>query len=258
MWKKKIAFTLAEILIVLGIIGIIAEMTIPTVMHNVEIQIYATSLQKFYSSATQALTLMANDYGCPGDFACTGVFSSDADYLGKAIKPYFKIIKDCGTDSSGNTSCFPSIINNAYDGTGGTYNSNAVTSYKFVTADGMSVYINTAGGNCNTNYSNSGNGPMSKFCGWIHVDTNGLKGPNRNGVDNFNFWITNGKGAMLYPSGGIDDKYNGVNDYWNGPNPSCQAGYTNGSFCSGRMSEENWRMTYYGTSSSPTAPAPGS
>ena len=40
------AFTLAEILIVLGIIGIIAEVTIPDLIQQTNNQIYTTSLKK--------------------------------------------------------------------------------------------------------------------------------------------------------------------------------------------------------------------
>lgn len=34
--KKKVAFTLAEVLITLGIIGIVVAMTIPTLMTNIK------------------------------------------------------------------------------------------------------------------------------------------------------------------------------------------------------------------------------
>lgn len=51
------AFTLAEVLITLGIIGIVAAMTLPTVISNHKKKTIETRLQKFYSVANQAIKL---------------------------------------------------------------------------------------------------------------------------------------------------------------------------------------------------------
>src|SRR5574344_1670122 len=56
--KKSLAFTLAEVLIVLGIIGIVAALTIPTLMANVQKQQYVTALKKFYSTQTEGYARM--------------------------------------------------------------------------------------------------------------------------------------------------------------------------------------------------------
>ena len=45
---KKAAFTLAEVLIVLGIVGIVAECTIPTLVMNFEDQVATTKLKKCF------------------------------------------------------------------------------------------------------------------------------------------------------------------------------------------------------------------
>src|SRR5574344_915178 len=57
-FKKSLAFTLAEVLIVLGIIGIVAALTIPTLMANVQKQQYVTALKKFYSTQTEGFARM--------------------------------------------------------------------------------------------------------------------------------------------------------------------------------------------------------
>ena len=47
--KKLFAFTLAEVLIVIGIIGIIAETTIPTLIDNTNKQVAVTQIKKITS-----------------------------------------------------------------------------------------------------------------------------------------------------------------------------------------------------------------
>ena len=66
---KKLGFTLAEVLITLVIIGVIAAMTVPTLMNNTNAQEFRSALKKAISGANQALTLnyaleglSANDY----------------------------------------------------------------------------------------------------------------------------------------------------------------------------------------------------
>lgn len=62
---KKLAFTLAEVLITLGIIGVVAAMTIPTLVTNADKKATATKLKVFYSKINQAVKLSSayNDDG---------------------------------------------------------------------------------------------------------------------------------------------------------------------------------------------------
>lgn len=53
--KFKNAFTLAEVLITIGIIGIVAAMTIPTLISNYQKQIVETNLQETYSIMQQVM-----------------------------------------------------------------------------------------------------------------------------------------------------------------------------------------------------------
>ena len=53
----KKGFTLAEVLITLGIIGIVAAMTMPTLVANYKKKVTVTRLQKFYSTINQSLKL---------------------------------------------------------------------------------------------------------------------------------------------------------------------------------------------------------
>ena len=61
--SRKIAFTLAEVLITLGIIGVVAALTIPTLMANQRKKVVETRLAKFYSSINQAIVRSEVDNG---------------------------------------------------------------------------------------------------------------------------------------------------------------------------------------------------
>ena len=55
--KEKVAFTLSEVLITLGIIGVVAALTIPVLMGNYKKQAVETSLKKYHSMLNQAIKL---------------------------------------------------------------------------------------------------------------------------------------------------------------------------------------------------------
>lgn len=61
--RKCVAFTLAEVLITLGIIGVVAALTIPTIIQNHKKHIVETKLEKFYSTINQAIRMSEIDNG---------------------------------------------------------------------------------------------------------------------------------------------------------------------------------------------------
>lgn len=248
---KLSAFTLAEVLITLGIIGVVATMTIPTLINNYQKKQYVSSLQKAYTQFNQVLIKLAEENGCAGDLACTGLFENDenSEILGKEIAKHFKVLKDCGVEA--NAGCFASTLKTNYDGTGSDsvdYDA-SVTRYKFITVDGISYRLgNYNNNNCNNSWSTGVTGHMKKTCGIVLIDVNGpKKGPNYLGRDIFNFFITNGNGPLLYPDGGADSNYNGTNNWWKNPSTNeprwCLPGAM-GWRCAGRVMEEGWEMNY--------------
>lgn len=66
--KKKFAFTLAETLITLAVIGIVVALTIPTLVQNYKKKEYSTRLKKFYSMMSQAIKLSEIDNGPSGQW----------------------------------------------------------------------------------------------------------------------------------------------------------------------------------------------
>ena len=59
----KVAFTLAEVLITLGVIGVVAALTMPALIQNYRNQVVETRLKKFYSSMNQAISMSIKDNG---------------------------------------------------------------------------------------------------------------------------------------------------------------------------------------------------
>ena len=60
---KRTAFTLAEVLITLGIIGIVAAITLPTIINNYRVKVLENQFKKADSIIQQAVQKTANEYG---------------------------------------------------------------------------------------------------------------------------------------------------------------------------------------------------
>lgn len=90
-FNKYFAFTIAEILIVLGIIGIVAEMTIPSIYSSYQKQLVSVKLQKFYSMMSQAITRSEVDNGPMSSWDSST--STDANWFTKYLSPYLRYSK---------------------------------------------------------------------------------------------------------------------------------------------------------------------
>ncbi len=93
---KKIGFTLAEVLITLAIIGIVAALTIPTLVQNYQERAWNTASQVFQRKLGEALRVM-NVQGTLAGYTTTEAF---VDELSKHIK----ITRICENDDI--TTCF--------------------------------------------------------------------------------------------------------------------------------------------------------
>lgn len=89
-WSIKNGFTLAEILITLGVIGIVAALTMPTLLQNTKKSEATARLKKFISLINQALIRAESDYGMREDWIIGEMNNSDSAlaFLNKYIKPY--------------------------------------------------------------------------------------------------------------------------------------------------------------------------
>ena len=90
--NDKFGFTLAEVLITLGIIGVVAALTLPTLIQNYQKQATATSVKKAYSELNQILQMAKADYGDPSGWDYYGKDELDK-WVQTYIEPYTIVIK---------------------------------------------------------------------------------------------------------------------------------------------------------------------
>ena len=81
---KKAAFTLAEVLITLGIIGVVAAMTMPVLIQKHKNTVVETRLKKFYSAINQAILMSEAQYG-PREYWYTDIPNTGMDSFGTPI-----------------------------------------------------------------------------------------------------------------------------------------------------------------------------
>lgn len=91
MIYKKFAFTLAEVLITLGIIGIVAALTMPVLIANHKKQVVITRMQKFYSTINQAIKLSEAENGDALNWVPPEYLDSDSlyDFWNNYMLKYF-------------------------------------------------------------------------------------------------------------------------------------------------------------------------
>ncbi len=87
--KKILAFTLAEVLITLGIIGVVAALTMPSLIQNHRRQVVETGLKKFYSTINQAIKMAEIDNGDKIYWTA----SDTDDFFNKYLKNYLSYLK---------------------------------------------------------------------------------------------------------------------------------------------------------------------
>jgi prepilin-type N-terminal cleavage/methylation domain-containing protein len=199
---RRNAFTLAEVLITLGIIGVVSALTLPSVITNYKKQQTVNQLKATYSIISQAVKASEVDNGTLDTWDIPDVaqnsfgvstYDSGKEFSEKYLLPYLKIVRTCKYRT---TECFP---DSAYylDGKSDSYfrgNSNAT--YNFVLSNGTVVGV----------------WPRGKVAE-IYIDINGKKNPNKLGIDEFvlvlvkseisstNFGINNKAGLYFYGSG---------------------------------------------------------
>ena len=181
----KYGFTLAEVLITLVIIGVVAAMTIPTVISKIEERDTVTRVQKAYSTVAQAWAKFQTDNGCTGTvegcFQPDEFYNSNQNGFHNRFLKYFNCVERIGTGKSlGNVDWLPettynlsgSEMDSSYYWYGVSKRAGGSGSSAFFTlADGTIFHIHMP--------------DSSRKSGYVFFDTNGKKGPNRIGKDQF-------------------------------------------------------------------------
>ena len=198
--SKRAAFTLAEVLITLGVIGVVAAITMPSLIQNHQKKEIVTRLKQTYSIISQAMTMAQAANGemmywgaddMNGEIyynAETGETfeGSTGDFINNFtdtyFKPYIKYVKDYGIMNSfsvygeGNRVSFS-------DGSEGGY---GYGRYIALT-NGALVNIFVGSSGCQAELDENGKCTEDQtFTGiFFKVDVNGLKKPNIHGKDIF-------------------------------------------------------------------------
>lgn len=92
-------FTLAEVLITLGIIGVIAALTIPNLVANYKEKQTITKLKKVYSTFSNAYQLTIKEYGTPDTWDEINFAPSRTQVFWDRLKPTLKFIKECNANN---------------------------------------------------------------------------------------------------------------------------------------------------------------
>lgn len=188
---QKSAFTLAEVLITLGIIGTVAAMTIPTLIQNQTEQVTVSKLKKVYSMLSNAYLMAVSENGEPtawgieDDENATNSLANMNKFV-----PYLKIAKNCGTQSLG---CFPAVTYKRLQGSNFTSTTGQIEAgsnhAKAILSDGTLISFRSSScASCNETAGTTL--ALSNICSTVEVDINGPKEPNRAGYDYFVFYIT--------------------------------------------------------------------
>ena len=200
-FKNKFGFTLAEVLITLGIIGVVAAMTLPILITNYRIKELEIRFKKADSVITQAMQSTMFEYGltryydfgkfCKGDF-CKETKAEDYDSINNFWEKQFSgTIKttdwlDVQSKKYKFNKFFGEKSNFAYVFQFGG-NTNDTKRKGYFLKDGM--LISQIQFEANNASEIGATGHKWTIVPFIFVDTNGPdKGPNRMGYDMF-YWI---------------------------------------------------------------------
>ena len=92
--KKKVAFTLAEVLITLGIIGVVASLVLPQKIENYQKKQVEVKLEKFYSTFNQALQRSVQEHGDMSGWTTAGWYDWENSkiFWEEYLEPYFSYV----------------------------------------------------------------------------------------------------------------------------------------------------------------------
>ena len=166
---KLSAFTLSEVLITLGVIGIVSAMTMPTLIKKYNNYITAQRLKKAYNTLSNGIRMSEIDNGYMKYWESGANIADMREYYAKYFQPYFKGIRLC----KNTTDCgYKNFDTTKWTGASWSVETNPERAL-FQLADGTVVFYPR----------NTG----SAFVDYFYVDINGTQRPNKIGEDVFQF-----------------------------------------------------------------------
>ncbi len=229
------AFTLAEVLITLGVVGIVAVLTIPAVVKNYRNRMYVAQFQKVQAQLADAVQSVMNDEHTDKFYetkAGTANSCSNANNgvcekgIGYLLNNYMKTVKKNCLDST--EPCATA--------TGSTYS--MVDGTKLTAGFSPAEYcIQTTNGATVCGWYNPANSCMS-----VAVDVNAMAEPNTAGRDIFSMDIHNDGTISDYGSGCVAGNFGTAS-------ANCTKGtkaqvYNAASGCYSKLLKSGWKMDY--------------
>ena len=187
--NKKRAFTLAEVLITLGIIGVVAALTMPSLMANYKKSVAKNQFKKTYSTLTNAFNQTVQELG--ENIGCTEENYSGSDRpqackeLWNEFVKNLNVVKYCETDAYAQ-GCIPDYSSEIFPRTQGCGGFSATQIKEqqpaAVLADGSIIFPY---------------GWQKELYPAIGFDINGFKKPNAGGLDVFSLGISSKSGIPV-------------------------------------------------------------
>ena len=276
----KRGFTLSEVLITLAIIGVVAAITLPSLMTNVQNRSIGSALAKGYNTLSNANDML---------LATTGL-SSIGDATANSPETYVTTLKNYARFSSFPTAQLPAYTDYNYgeytvvkDSTKASVSNDGIIyifnppSVIFTVSDKIQVkpdldysggvavggagpIINSGVGNINPGIKVPGTGliadnVLKKYQSTfdVYIDVNGQTGPNALGRDLFLF-IINDDGTLVPYGGAAYNEYTGKDEgsepLWATADNACYKDSTSktvvkdGKACAGKVADDGWKVLY--------------
>lgn len=213
--KCKLNFTLAEVLITIGIIGIVSALTIPMLITKYRKAQTISQFKKVYAELNQAFKLSQVDNDDFSGWEC-GADANSREYVEKYWLPYFKGAKLCESyQECGYSKSQPWL---KPDKKKVSYEDVTATEYRYgiQLINGMVISFRIAPVNQNSTAPK------------INVDLNGSKGPNVSGTDYF-WFIPTENGVVPY---GLEKNYETIST-------NCAS---RGEYCSAKLIHDNFEI----------------
>ena len=177
IFKKAFAFTLAETLIVMGIIGVVAALTIPNLNSSTADKEKVAKVKKIYSNLNDALGRAQSVYGPVNEwFVNDTTETAQVTRFGERVTEFMKVSKNCGVATNQGRFSIKNVRFIDGQDAGGSVDTRP-SLYKIILADGTAVAMK------NTSFQVDIDGPN--------------KGQNQLGTDIFLF--RNGDDGIVTP-----------------------------------------------------------
>ena len=243
--SQKTAFTLAEVLITLGIIGIVAAMTIPTLVTNIRNKGYVERFFKTYSVLQNASNMIVAEVGDPVNWSWAQYGEEDTggnDSIVDLYRKYLKVAYECGADVLyKGDACHISPFEYKYlNGQKGTDNCIAMPSqFNYCLFSSGNQLVLSDGSLIGFTFKTHSNGirwglPDLLFT----IDVNGRSGPNQIGRDVFFVYLKKNEHGKIRPYTNEEFRDGGT-DYRNTCEDTTQLGFS----CAYRIFQER-KMNY--------------